>query len=152
MATREEKANGIIKTAVVASAAIGIQPAFVDIPFLVAANGAMLVALSKAYNYSWTEEQAVRFIKHLVAASGFTVGTWKALAAVIQVALAASIVGLPLALGVNGLVNAVMTYAMGQAAKHYFETSGEASDEKVLAIFLDNLTLGGFKQVRQLLK
>lgn len=152
MSQQEQKADSIIKKAIIAAAAVGVQPAFVDTPFLVATNGAMLVALAKAYSYDWSEERSARFIKHVVAAGGVSVASWKALALVVQAAMAASIIGLPIALTANGAVNALITYSLGQAAKHYFESGGEASDDAVTAVFLDNLTLGGFRRVRGMLK
>jgi uncharacterized protein (DUF697 family) len=146
--SNSDKADTIIKAAVISTAAMGAVPVFFDVAALMVANGAMVGALALTYDVEWSDEETVKLIKRILEACGTTFGAIKLFAS----GIAFTGVGLPLAIGLNAMANAVVTLGLGRAAQRYFESGCKASDAEVYAIFMNTVSLGGFKEVVKILK
>lgn len=143
MATQAEKADTVIMGAVVSTAAMGALPVLGDITTLVVANGAMIGGLALIYDVEWDDGQTTKFIQRVVESSAVTIGSLKLLAT----GLAFTGIGLPLAVTMNGILNAVITLGLGRAARFYFESGGDAPDKEVYAKFMDTVGLRGVRDV-----
>jgi hypothetical protein len=148
MTTQERKADNVIFGAVVSTAAMGALPVLGDITTLVVANGAMIGGLALIYDVEWDDSKTRKFIQRVLESSAVTVGSLKLLAT----GLALTGIGLPLAVTMNGVLNAVITLGLGRAAKFYFESGGEATDSEVYDRFIKTVGLSGIKDVVKMLR
>lgn len=145
------KADAIIATAVVGTAAMGGLPVLIDVGPLLAANGAMIASLALLYGLPWGEgdtKEFVRMLTHAVAAKVVVLGSIK----LMWSAIAFTGVGLGGALAMNAATNALVTLGFGRAAKLYFENDGKVEDHEVITVLANTLTLGGFKEVARMLR
>ena len=148
MTSQEKKADNVILGAVVSTAAMGALPILGDITTLVVANGAMIGGLALIYDVEWDDGQTRKFIQRVLESSAVTLGSLKLLAT----GLALTGIGLPLAVTMNGILNAVITLGLGRAAKRYFESGGEASDSEVYDTFMKTVGLSGLKDVVKMVR
>ncbi len=148
MTTKEQKADKVIFGAVVSTAAMGALPILGDITTLVVANGAMIGGLALIYDMEWDDAQTRKFIQRVLESSAVTVGSLKLLAT----GLALTGIGLPLAVTMNGVVNAVITLGLGRAARLYFESGGEVKDSEVYDKFMKTVGLSGLKDVVKIIR
>ena len=96
----------------------------------------------------WDDGQTRKFIQRVLESSAVTLGSLKLLAT----GLALTGIGLPLAVTMNGILNAVITLGLGRAAKRYFESGGEASDSEVYDTFMKTVGLSGLKDVVKMVR
>ncbi len=148
MATQAEKADTVIMGAVVSTAAMGALPLLGDVTTLIVANGAMIGGLALIYDVEWDDGQTTKFVQRVIESSAVTIGSLKLLAT----GLALTGIGLPLAVTMNGVLNAVITLGLGRAAKLYFESGGEASDKDVYNKFVDTVGLKGVRDVVKMIR
>ncbi len=146
--SQSNNADSIVIAAVVATAGMGIVPVFVDVPAIVAANGAMICSLAVVYHMEWSEEQGIKVIREIIKGSFVTVVSIKALVGLVTLTGA----GIPVAFTMNGVVNAMVTLGLGRAARRYFESNCTVSQSELNTIFANTVSFGGFKEVVQMLK
>ncbi|MBN1562788.1 MAG: DUF697 domain-containing protein [Anaerolineae bacterium] len=148
MTSQEKKADNVILGAVVSTAAMGALPLLGDITTLVVANGAMIGGLALIYDMEWDDNQTRKFVQRVIESSAVTLGSLKLLAT----GLALTGIGLPLAITMNGVLNAMITLGLGRAAKFYFASGGEAKDSEVYEKFMKTVGLSGLKDVVKMVR
>ena len=145
------KADAIIVTGVLGTAAMGAAPVLIDVGPLVAANGAMIGSLALLYDVPWSEDNTKKLINTFMKgafAKLVVVGSIKAMWSVIGF----TGIGIPAALTLNAATNALVTMAIGRAAKFYFERNCKPPDHEVLEVLTNSLTLGTFKEVMKIIR
>ncbi len=164
MPTRDQKVEKIIKTGVVTAAGLGVQPFFWDTPALIGALAVMTVGIAAVYNFPFSKEAAIPFVKEIVKAGVIRAAAVKLTATVVLAGMSAAgtITGpaAPIVLGgavtslyiVTGVVNGTIAYAIGVAAKEYFKASGAMSNSTMKKIYLENLNRFGVRYVVDILK
>lgn len=135
----DAQADLIIGGGVVAAAAIGFLPVFIDAAWLVASNSGMISALALTYKYKFTGDNLRGFLFRLIEDSGITFASVKTLGAVIQL----TGIGFLPGVAINGTMNGALTLAIGKAAQHYFKKRGDVPDDELVEFFKKTLrTLG----------
>jgi uncharacterized protein (DUF697 family) len=164
MITRDEKVDRIIKTSVITAASLGVQPFFWDAPALLGGLAVMVVGIAAVYDFPYSKEAAIPFVKQIIKAGLLRAAAIKGTATVALAGMAAAgtISGpaAPIVLGgviaslyvVTGVVNGTVAYAIGHAAKEYFKASGAMSNKDLKQVYLKYLNRFGVGHVVNILK
>jgi uncharacterized protein (DUF697 family) len=118
--TPDEKADRIVKGLVVTGAAAGGIPVPLLVPFMVSMAGGV-VAIGACYGVSLTKDEAWKLIREFFKAAGFAFMATQVGGLVIGTVMAMTGFGYPVALAMDAAQCAVIAYAIGAAAKHYFK-------------------------------
>ena len=129
--TPDQKADKIITGLITTGVAAGGVPIPLTVPFMAAVAGGV-VAIGACYGVQLTRDEAWKLIREFFKAAGFV---WMATAVGGQLGvliLAATGAGYPVALALDAVQGAVIAYAVGTAAKHYFK--GQKSRDEIRAV------------------
>ncbi|MCU0514022.1 MAG: YcjF family protein, partial [Anaerolineae bacterium] len=141
MSNYNDKANAVIATAVVTTATMGGVPIIISITPLVAANGIMVGSLAMVYGIPWSDNNTQKLINTLLRGAAIQSATIVSMN-VLWEAIRFTGIGFGAAMAANAVTNALVTLAIGRAAKLYFEHNCDISDAQVAEEFANTITLG----------
>lgn len=132
----DEKANVIIASMMLGTAAIAVIPPVVDIAVFAAAVGGSVVAIGSCYGYSLSKDEGTKLVLSFITYGGIAFVGGKFISGILKAT------GLGYAAGgvIDAALYSAMSYAIGATAKAYFK--GERDPKKLKEILKKNLKLG----------